>query len=325
MTEGVRPLEPLPDAPLADEIDFNAVRRPYETPTLRPMERPATGFEDIPPRATQVDESIPSETIPSGDVAPTSIPSGGEAVQRLNNRLAELDAEKARLLDIYSRLRYMQRNGETRLIRGAVDPDAPHAAMPNLPEPPVEPLMPPDVPPAAIDPNARLTKPANWQSTQRTAGVQAGDQVQTVRSVYGFEREGTVSRVRGTMVEVELYNHIRKRVETKRFKLENVKRVDRAPTPNELEEGRKIAEAAGMAAQPQRTRAPYETPTLRPVARPDDIAYAGYPKRAYETPTMRPVAKPDDIPAAPYGPQPAERVQSAVKDRYGKPIVLRCV
>ena len=310
LTEGVRPLEPLPDAPLADEINFNKL--PYETPTVRPIERPATGFEDIPPRAAQVDESIPSETIPIREEPPTTIPSGGEAVQRLNNRLAEIDAERARLLDLYSRLRYMQRNGETRLIRGAVDPDAPHAAMPDLPEPPgVEPLMPPDVPPAAIDPNARLTKPTNWQSTQRTSGVEVGDQVQTVRSVYGFEREGTVSRVRGTMVEVELYNHIRKRVETKRFKLENVKRIERAPTPNELEEGRRIAEAAGMA-QPARTRAPYETPTLRPVARPDDIAYAGYPKRAYEAPTMRPVARPDDIPATPYGPQ-----QAPVLDRNG--------
>ena len=345
LMDGVRRLEPLPEAPYAEEIDFNALRRPYETPTVRQIERPATGFEDVPPRAPQVVD----ENIPNADVPTPTIPSGGEAVQRLNNRLAEIEAERARLLDIYSKLRYMQRNGETRLLRGSVDPDAPHAEMPHLPEPPgVEPLMPAEeVVASAPDPNARLTKPANWQSTQRTAGVQVGDKV-VVPRIYSFDREGTVVSVKRSMVEVDLFNHLNGKTVTKRFKLENVKRVDRAPTPMELEEGRKIAEAAGMA-QPIRqgsaevvrlqdsivqgenrikakvggdgkrlspeqiaaTQRSVDYSRARLAAlQAEQAGRTAQPVRTrapYETPTMRPVARPDDIPASPYGPQPAYR------------------
>ncbi len=267
LTEGVRPLEPLPEAPLAEEIDFNALRRPYETPTVRQIERPATGFEDILPKQTQVDESIPNADVPA-----PAIPSGDEAVQRLNSRMAEIDAERARLLDIYSRLRYMQRNGETRLLRGSIDPDAPHAEMPYLPEPPgVEPLMPPEgVIASAPDPNARLTKPANWVSTQREP-LRVGQRVTTPGGV------GVVTGEQKTFYTVKLDSG-----KVSRYKRSNVQALT-TPTADEVAQGQRIAAQAGMA-QPARTRAPYETPTMRPVARPDDI------------------------PATPYGPQPAPRV-----------------
>ncbi len=207
---------PLPPAP---------ARLPYETPTIRPIDRPATGFDDIPtqpygpqPAAKPPIMRIGGRLPDAKPIAPQSFPT-------------ETPADPADLLDYaYEPPPARAAGPVTTRYPGnpAEEIDFNAIASPTVDAIPNRTPAPTTVE-GVYDPTARLTKPSNWVSTQRSAPLQVGQRVTTPQG------PGTVTRDANSYYGVKLDNG-----KTSRFKRSNVQALT-TPTAQEAAQGQAIA------------------------------------------------------------------------------------